>query len=301
MSAKNPEAKWIKAFLAGHLRCTGKSWQEEGSLAPLLQERVALAQKRWPMLQVETEVFCEYLGGRALSEQGGEGLAQLQVSDLLLACACCSGASHMRQKAIVAFEEHCHGELERGLARLSLTADLRDEIGQSLMSRLFLSEEEGKEGIRKYSGRGPLQAWYRVTALREGLDLVRRQTRKREVHSAIKLEDRMVSLDPELEYLKQRYRSHFKEAFKFSLENLSCEDRNMLRHQVLGGLTLSEIGTIYSLHLSSVARRLQRIRNLLLDATASHLQRELGVDERELASIMRLIQSQLEVSLARVL
>ena len=63
-----------------------------------------------------------------------------------------------------------------------------------------------------------------------------------------------VDLDPELLYLKQRYRVEFEAAFSRAVEGLTDRERAILRLHLVAGLTLDAIGVMYHVNTSTVSR-----------------------------------------------
>ena len=120
---------------------------------------------------------------------------------------------------------------------------------------------------------------------------------------ACELEDELAAADysddPMLAELKARYRSELADAFRAALAELVPRDRTLLRYQMIDGLSIDEIGTIYRVHRATAARWLVGIRDKLVDNTRGRLAAKLGVDTQEAASIVRLVQSQLDVSVIR--
>jgi|GEM_PF-4314550 len=52
-------------------------------------------------------------------------------------------------------------------------------------------------------------------------------------------------LDPEIAYLKQRYRDEFREAFVAALGALDERQRNVLRQHHLDGMTIDQLGSLH--------------------------------------------------------
>ncbi len=75
----------------------------------------------------------------------------------------------------------------------------------------------------------------------------------------------------------------------------------MLRYHFLQGLNIEQIGAIHSVHRATVARWLASLRKDLLESTREALARRLDVGDAEVESIMRLIRSQLDASIERLL
>jgi RNA polymerase sigma-70 factor (ECF subfamily) len=108
-------------------------------------------------------------------------------------------------------------------------------------------------------------------------------------------------LDPELAHLKGTYRGEFERAFEAAVSALEPSERNALRQHLIHGLNIDQIGALYGIHRSTAARRIASARQHLLDETHARLRERLRVTAGELDSIMRLIDSQLDVSVARLL
>lgn len=255
------------------------------------------ARGAWPTIALRSEEFFTYLGQRAPEEATVATLGAVHTQDLYLACAC---AARM-PSALIAFEAYCADEWRRARSKVSVSDAVAAETQQALRTRLFVSEEPGDEHIRRYSGSGALHAWYRTTAVRTLIDAARSASREPRSANDGDLDEHVAMVDMELDYLKRNYRAEFKESFHTALRTLSTEERNLLRYQLLEQLTLEQIGRIYGVHLTSIGRRLQKLRQQLLRETREGLRGRLGIDEGELDSIMRLIGSRLDVSLSTVL
>ncbi len=67
----------------------------------------------------------------------------------------------------------------------------------------------------------------------------------------------------------------------------------------MDGLNIDEIGAIYRVHRVTAYRWLEKARDALVKHTQKLLAAQLKVEKREFDSIMRLIRSQLHLSLVR--
>ena len=132
----------------------------------------------------------------------------------------------------------------------------------------------------------------RVVAVRAALRLANRRKEPQ-----LQTAPSAAGADPELDYLKLRYRSEFERAFRAALALLSTRDRLMLKLHSVDGLSIDKIAAAYQLHRSNVARRLARIRRLLREHTMAELQQRLGASAREVESLLALVRSQMWVSL----
>ena len=107
--------------------------------------------------------------------------------------------------------------------------------------------------------------------------------------------------DPELATLKDKYRADFKAAFQWALGQLASSERNLLRYHYLTELNSRQIGQLVGLNQSNVVRRMARIRATLLEQTRERLMTELGLADSNFDSILMMVQSQLDVSIERML
>ena len=217
---------------------------------------------------------------------------RIAAGDLLLAFAASRGES----RALARLEETCFGAIGRIVGHLRMTPEQVDEVTQRVRTKLLVAAPDAAPKILEYGGRARLRSWIGVVATREALALVRRDSKPLETDDALmKLESPAVG--PELGYLKEHYREAFAKAFHDSLRELAPRARNALRHHYVHGLSIDEIGSVYGIHRSSAARRIAKARDSLLMGTRRQLVIELGVGRSELDSIMRLIESRIDVSL----
>jgi RNA polymerase sigma-70 factor (ECF subfamily) len=107
--------------------------------------------------------------------------------------------------------------------------------------------------------------------------------------------------DAELEPFKQRYRDRLRAAFHAGVEQLAVRQRNLLRQYYLDGLTIDDLGALYRVHRATAARWITELRGELLANVLRALETDFTVDRDELSSVIRLVRSQLELSLDRLL
>jgi RNA polymerase sigma-70 factor, ECF subfamily len=266
----------------------------EGPLAKILDEMLEEARARWPALEHAAEGFLRTLAdGLPESAAPDAHLRSLCAADLYLASACAQG----NPKAMEAFEATYFGDLDSVLAEAGTPPHIVDDVKQVLRERFFVSREGRAPLIATYTGRGSLRAWVRISALRE----VYRHgdAQKRWVFLE---EERMEQVaapgdDPELGFLKERFRGEFRQAFAEGMRSLTARQRNLLRHHYLDGMTIDQLGVLYHVHRSTTARWLEHARQELLTQTRGALMQRLSLDPAELESLIRLIESQLDVTL----
>jgi RNA polymerase sigma-70 factor (ECF subfamily) len=152
-----------------------------------------------------------------------------------------------------------------------------------------------------FSGRGPLSSWLAVAAQREALTLKRagsRRERTADEHAASVFPD---SRDPELIYMKERYREEFQETFRIAIADLSDRDRVVLRLNLVNHLSLTKIGAMYGVNQSTVTRWIARAREQIIDCMLRRFRERTGLNRSEFESVVRLVQSELDFNVSRLL
>jgi RNA polymerase sigma-70 factor (ECF subfamily) len=107
--------------------------------------------------------------------------------------------------------------------------------------------------------------------------------------------------DPELGYLRERYRDHVDAAMRAALAALPEQPRALLRYTVVDGWTVDRIGALYGVHRATAARRVAAAREELGAAIRAELAARLAISIDEVDSIVRLVQSRIDVSVERLL
>jgi len=267
---------------------------EAEDLEPVLAERIAHASAQWPAFKVDVETFVRAIAARLHGGAAVRTLHALHTDDLYLACGCAAGDP----VALAGFEQHCSSVIERAIATTGTSLAERADLGQVVRLRLLVSAADGEPPrIATYSARGPLRAWVRVVATREAARV--RPRTQREVAAD---DDQLAGLvaednDPESAYLKRLYRDEFKRAFHAAVEALDDRERLLLRQHALDGLSIDQLAALHGVHRATAARQVQAARQSVLAATQRELIRRLRLARGELASVMRLIASRLDVTL----
>jgi RNA polymerase sigma-70 factor (ECF subfamily) len=184
--------------------------------------------------------------------------------------------------------------IDRAIAHLAKDGVDRDEVLQRLRQKLFV----GGAKIREYSGRGPLAGWLRVAAVREALNLRRELRPGADVEEDEPL-DLAPANDPELALARAHHGSVLSGALRDAVASLSADDRMLLRMRYLDGLEMEEIGKVLGVHRSSASRALSKARELVLKETRRRVREVVRGTPSEIESVLRLAQSDLDVSLQR--
>jgi RNA polymerase sigma-70 factor (ECF subfamily) len=150
-----------------------------------------------------------------------------------------------------------------------------------------------------YSGIGALRGWLKIIALRDAIRAQRKVRNDEGEDVAEALAD--ATADPALQYQRRRYESDFRIAFEQAVATLSVRERNLLKQSVLYGATIDDLGALYQVHRATVARWLAAARERLAEATKRRMIERLGIQPSDYDSLVHLIQSQLDISVARLL
>jgi len=82
---------------------------------------------------------------------------------------------------------------------------------------------------------------------------------------------------------------------------LPARDASILRLHFLEGMSASSIGAAYRVHGRTIQKWLQAARAQILETTRELLRERLQLHRKELESVIALAQSQLDVSISRLL
>lgn len=213
-----------------------------------------------------------------------EGPLDAHAGDIYLVAACLDGVP-----AALAELDRLLRAQAPALASFGLSnADVEDVLSTTLAGLL-----EGK--LRRYSGRGPLEAWLRVTLTNRLLDRLRASPQLVELDDVL-LGTLSTSHVPELELARRQFRGSFSAGFKLAIARLTPRQRNLLRQHHLDELTLEELSALYHVHRATVARWLADARVALLDFTRDEVSKLMGVARHDVDSIVRLISSRFDLS-----
>jgi RNA polymerase sigma-70 factor (ECF subfamily) len=259
-------------------------------LEAMLIELVARARVGVPGVALAAERVVRHLAEHVNRDEPlQEQLARLHVADLYLCCACLDGDA----AALARFDQLHLLPMGPVIARVDGAGDLVGEVTQRLRERLLAGDAPR---LAQYNGRGPLGGWVRTAALRLALNL-REQAGTRRAAERSAGSDLAGALDPELEILKRTYKDEVGTALKEALQKLEPEQRQLLRLHFMDGITLEQIARAHGLNRSTISRRLSSARAELLQKTRQALA-ALQLSDDSLDSLLRLVESQLDVSLS---
>jgi RNA polymerase sigma-70 factor, ECF subfamily len=256
---------------------------------------IAAARAPHPDVAIDDATFAAFAAARVCeAEDLAAALAALPAGDVLLACGCAAG-----DRAAQAAFNGMLDEVDAAAIAVRAPADTVDEVKQMLRAQLLVARGDRPPAIAGYAGRGSLRAWLRITATRELVRQIKKQLRDVPLEQAIL--DEPGEGDPVLERLKAQYRAEFAVSLGEALLDLDARERTLLRLSILDQLGIDEIGAIYAVHRATAARWLVKARGSLVEATQKRLSTRLRLDEGEVTSVIRMIQSRLDVSVERLL
>jgi RNA polymerase sigma-70 factor (ECF subfamily) len=251
--------------------------------------------EHFPEFHISLDDFAEF--AQRLDMPKGAARKHLDVApDLYLACGCMEGIS----RALAAFEEQILSQVPQFLKRYQPDEATLAEVKQLVRERLFLSRDGGPGKIAEYAGLGPLGAWTRVVTVRVALGLFAQRQQAPIVPQRLELETLSDGNDLELRYLQSQHREQFRLALSQAVASLSSEQRNLLRLHLFDGLSIDKLGALFKVHRTTVARWLKAAREQVLTETRRRLLEALKLSSSEVDSLVRVLQSQLDLSLSRL-
>jgi RNA polymerase sigma-70 factor (ECF subfamily) len=262
---------------------------------------VAEGRAAWPDLTVEARLVVEFIARHATGELADTALDGLRPADLYLACAC----SRQQPAAIAAFDRDYMREVDVALSRMRIGPPRLLDVKQLVRQRLFVGggtagQPTGPGKIAEYGGRGDLRRWVRSVAVRTCLNELRKGRREILVDDEQLIAQHAIATDdPEIEYMKRTYAHEFRAAFGEALGLLGARDQTLLRYHHVDGLNIDEIGAIYRIHRVTAFRWLEKAKDHLVRSTLDILRGRLKLPANELDSVLRMIRSQIHLSLVR--
>ncbi len=263
---------------------------------------VARAQERWPRVRLaDGASLIQCLEARGLAPDGE--LAKLDAADageVWLSAACAAG----EPTALSAFDDNYVLQLRPALKSMGLDDPAVEDLQQRVRHRLLTAEPDEPIRLFQYAGDGKLFGLVKVVAIRMALDDIRRAKRAPDRGSA---DERTVArlmdgaLGPELALAESQNKDAVKAAFQGAIDALPPGDRAILRLHLHERSSIDEIAALHDVHRATAARWVVRIREAIAASTHEALKKKLSLDDERLHSLLRAVDSRLDLSLSRVL
>ncbi|MFT3696416.1 MAG: hypothetical protein QM831_24965 [Kofleriaceae bacterium] len=253
----------------------------------------AAGREKWPSVTLTDDAIAERLCAR-IAEDPESNIEELRDADLYLAFGLAAGDP----AALRAFEDDMVPQIDVALRRLRLGGGTADEVKQALRVEL-LAGPDAK--ISDYAGRGDLAAWLRISATRKALKLVRRADREESLDEILLDHWPANTADPGRKHMRATYTDQLKKAIREAFGALEVRQRNLLRQHILDELTIDDLAKLYRVHRATCARWLADARADLGKATRKRLVASIGTHGEELESVLRFLDSDIELSISRIL
>ena len=292
-----PGASLAVAFLGELTEAVGARFDDAPGLEATLGRLRDDARAAYPDLALDPARFAAELGRRLGALASPVQLASVRAAHVHLAVACAAGDP----VAVRRCEDELFDEVDHAAARVRARPDQADDVRGRLRQLLFTSEPGRQAGLAAFSGRSDLRSYIKVIATRE---LVKRVAQDRRV---VPLADDVaealaaVADGPELAVLRERYRDDVRLAIRAAITALPDAARALLRYSVVDGWSVDRIGALYGVHRATAARRVAAARDELATAIRGALAARLSITVDEVDSIIRLVQSRIDLSLERLL
>ena len=246
----------------------------------------------WPGSTLDDDAFAAHVAARAPGADAAY-LSRLHASDLFLACACARGDV----PSIAAFDRTILAPLPAILGRRGATRDAADEVVQALRERLLVGKDGKAPLVGDYDGRGALAAWARVAAIRAASNARRNESNRAELGKRAS-PPALPVLDPALDLVRRRYGEAFRTAIGDAFAALSDEERTVLRLHFTDGLSADATARVLGISRATANRRMLAARTRVREETLRLLGERIAATPTELVSILGVVRSTLDVSLA---
>jgi RNA polymerase sigma-70 factor, ECF subfamily len=251
-----------------------------------LHEAWQCGRTRWPGVPLELAAFSAYLSG------GERNLAL--AAEMYLACAC---LLHVPE-AVQAFRQEYLGAVGEYLGTLATSKDVVEEVRQQMMVKLLMPQRDRPPRLADWTGRGSLEGWLRMAAVRIAIDLRRESSRLAEDDPSASI---ITADDIDAALLKRRYGDDFRAAFREALASLPAEAKAVLRLHYLEGVTSAQLAALFNVSRPTAVRRTAEAKRHVFEETTRRLSAKVGLSGPEVESLITVMRSQLHVSVARLL
>lgn len=239
---------------------------------------------------------------------------ELQADDLCLIVACERGDERAWSELVERFKPTV-----RSAARsASSNEDAAEDLAQSIWAELYglRTRSDGKPAskLAYYSGRGSLAGWLRAVVAQLAVDVFRKQSKLVQAEEDADL-DRLAQevqvaegqpalagmQNPEDAMSNRFARSEMQQALSRSVQELSAEDRLLVKLYYFDNLRLREAGAVLGVHEATASRRLTRIQSDLRKRVSEILVGERGWTKAEAERSFSEVGQQLDTDVEAIL
>jgi RNA polymerase sigma-70 factor (ECF subfamily) len=249
----------------------------------------------WPGVVVSLPVFVADLQRRLGAPPTAATVAPLH-HDVYLAVACAAGDGD----AIARCDTHVQGEVDAAALRLHASRAHADDIRGEVRRLLFISDDDRPAAITTFTGRGDLRGYVRVIAARALARRLQREAKQQPFEDDV-VDVLAASVEPEVAFLRERYRADVDAALRAALGALDDRSRAVLRYHLLDGWSVDRIGERYGVHRATAARWIGNARATVGEQMRRELAARIAVNESQVDSIVAMVTSRVDVSIERLL
>jgi RNA polymerase sigma-70 factor (ECF subfamily) len=239
---------------------------------------------------------------------------ELQADDLCLIVACERGD----EKAWSELVERFTPAVRSAARSASSNEDAAEDLAQSIWAELYglRARNDGKPAskLAYYSGRGSLAGWLRAVVAQLAVDVFRKQSKlvqadedadldrlAQEVHVA-EGQTVLAGIQNPEESMSNRFaRTELQQALSKSVQELTAEDRLLVKLYYFDNLRLREAGAVLGVHEATASRRLTRIQTDLRKRVSEILVAERGWTKAEAEKSFSEVGQQLDTDVEALL
>jgi RNA polymerase sigma-70 factor (ECF subfamily) len=239
---------------------------------------------------------------------------ELQADDLCLIVACERGD----EKAWTELVERFKPTVRSAARSASSNEDAAEDLAQSIWAELYglRTRNDGRPAskLAYYSGRGSLAGWLRAVVAQLAVDVFRKQSKlvqteedadldrlAQEVHVAEGQPALAGMQNPEQSISNRFARSEMQLALNRSIQELSAEDRLLVKLYYFDNLRLREAGAVLGVHEATASRRLTRIQTDVRKRVGEILVGERGWTKAEAEASFSEVGQQLDTDVEALL
>ncbi len=267
-----------------------------GGLVEELRDAVAAARKEHPSLSVGDLPFARHVGSKLGDVQT---LASMRVSELYFAFAVAS----KERTAVEAFETLYGSDIDRAVRKTIRDDATASDLAQQIRAKLLVGLNDSGPQLATYGGRGSLQGWLRIVASRTVVDAQRSASARPETSVEPEVMDVLehLPLDPSTQLLRHKYQDEVKGAMEAAFAALDDKQRRLLRGSLVQRLRTDDLGALFGVHRTTAARWLEDARLELVAGIHAELRSRLDAQDQTVRSLIDLVRSGIDVSIARLL
>ena len=239
---------------------------------------------------------------------------ELQADDLCLIVACERGD----EKAWTELVERFKPTVRSAARSASSNEDAAEDLAQSIWAELYglRTRNDGRPAskLAYYSGRGSLAGWLRAVVAQLAVDVFRKHSKLVQTEEDADL-DRLAQevpvaqgqpalagmQNPEESMSNRFARGEMQQALNRSVQELSAEDRLLVKLYYFDNLRLREAGAVLGVHEATASRRLTRVQTDLRKRVSEILVGERGWTKAEAERAFSEVGQQLDTDVEAIL